>query len=139
MENFKTRFFLSVLVLTAFFSPLVVIVNRENAKRNNKVIADQEMVASVKKDAEAARYQYYIEVAQQREAGKKSMTDAKNQYDALLKEQPKLIQDNQKTVTQTTTVPVVTQKVVNQPVTTTTTASTPIVSQPKASAKTKTS
>lgn len=138
MANIKVRFFITVLVLIAFVGPFMAVVALENAKRENKLMSDQEVAAAVKKDAETARYQYYMDVAKQRETLKQSMADSKSQYEQLLKDQPQMIQANQKTVTQTTTEPVVTQRVVNQPVTTTT-AAAPKTSAPKSSAKTKTS
>jgi hypothetical protein len=135
MANIKARFFLTLLVLVAFFGPFIAVVAVENAKRESRLLSDQSIIASAKKDAEAARYQYYLGVTQQRDNLKQSMADAKAQYEQLLKDQPQKVQDNQKTVTQTTIQPIVVQKVVTQPVTTTTTTA----SKPTSSAKTKTS
>jgi hypothetical protein len=136
MANIKTRFLIAILVLIAFFGPFMAVIAIENAKRESKFIADQAAAIEAKKAAEEARYQYYINVAQQRDVLKKSMTDAKAQYDKLLQDQPKLIQDSQKMVTQTTLQPVVTEKVVEQSTTTTSSAA---ATKPKTSTKTKTS
>lgn len=130
MENIKKRFFLTIVIAGAFFSPYMAVVAFENAKREEQSFQNYAASVAAKKDAEDARYQYYLGVAGQRESLKKSMVDAKDQYDQLLKDQPQMIRDNQKTVTQTTTEPVVTKQVVTQPVTT---------SKPKTSTKTKTS
>lgn len=138
MANLKVRFFLTLVTIAAFSVPFFAVVAVESLKRDKQLLADQELAASIKKDAEAARYEYYLGVAQQRDVLKQSMTDAKAQYEKLLKDQPQMIQDNQKTVTQTTIEPVVTQRVVNVPVTTT--VSTPTAtSKPKTSTKTKAS
>lgn len=139
MTNIKTRFFLILSVLAAFFVPFMAVVAIENMKRENTLLSNQEIAASAKKDEESARYQYYLSVAQQRDALKKAMADSKSQYDKLLKDQPQLIQDSQKTVTQTTVEPVVMQKVVSIPDTAVSASSASTASKPKSSAKTKTS
>lgn len=132
MANIKGRLFLSFVIVIAFFSPFLAVVAFEGMKREEQSFQDQTAAATAKKDAEDARYEYYLGVAGQQDNLKKSMADAKAQYDQLLKDQPQAIQDNQKTVTQTTVEPVVTQQVVSQPVKTT-------KSKPKSSSKTKTS
>jgi len=131
MIHIQARLLLILITLVAFTGPFIGVMVLENIRRDNKLIANQEAVASVKKDADAARYEYYLGIAQQREVLQKSMADAKTEYDKLVSDQSQLIQDNKKTVTQTTTVPVVTQKVTSVPVTT--------YSAPKSSTKTKTS
>ncbi|MDD5083539.1 MAG: hypothetical protein PHT88_01200 [Candidatus Moranbacteria bacterium] len=129
MITIGTRFFLTLSVLAAFFVPLMIVVALETSKQENKLILEQAAAASAKKDAQEARYRYYLGVAQQRAALNKSMADAKDQYEKLLKDQPQMVKDNQKTVTQTTVEPVTVQKVVTSPVST----------KPKSSSKTKTS
>ncbi len=131
MANIQARLLLTLITLVAFTGPFIGVMILENVKRDTKLIANQEAVASVKKDTDAARYEYYLGIAEQREVLRKSMADAKTEYDKLISDQPQLVKDNQKTVTQTTTVPVVTQKVTSVPVTT--------YSAPKSSTKTKTS
>lgn len=136
MPNIKVRFVLTVIACVAFFGPFFAVIAVENAKRDSKLLANQELSASVKKETEEARYRYYLEVAEKRSASSQLMTDAKNLYETLLKKQPELILENQKTVTQTTLEPVVTQKTVTKPVTTTKSTS---AAKPKSSAKSKTS
>lgn len=131
MADMKKRLFLSIVVGGAFLSPFLAIVAFENAKRESQSFRDQMAAAAAKKDAEEARYEYYLGVAGQRESLRRSMAEAKSQYEQLLKDQTQMIRDNQKTVTQTTVEPVVTQKVVTRPPTAS--------SQPKSSSKTKTS
>ncbi len=121
MANIKVRFFLTLLVLAAFFGPFMAVIAVENARRENKVLSDKEIAAAAKKEADDARYQYYLGIAEQRDVLRKSMANSKSQYEQLLKDQPQLIKDNQKTVTQTTTEPVKVQKVVSVPVKSTTT------------------
>lgn len=130
MANIKARLFLSVMTLIAFLGPFAAVVAVENAKRVEQVSKEQEAAALAKKDADEARYQYYLGIAQRREDLRKAMADAKKQYEQLLKDQPGMIDANKQSVTQTIIEPVVTQKIVEQPVTTT---------KPKSSSKTKTS
>ena len=138
MSSIKNRFFLTIIVIMAFFGPFLAVMAIENAKRENKMLGDQMLAAVIRKDAEDARYQYYLGVADQRDSLKQAMADAKTQYEQLLTGQPQAIKDGQTTVSQTTMQPVVTQKVVQQPVTTTVTSSAS-ASKPKSSSKTKTS
>ena len=106
-------------------------------KSESNAFHEQSLIVVTKKDAEAARYQYYLGVADRRASLKQAMADAKAQYNQLLTDQPQMIQDNKKTVEKTIITPVVTQKVVQVPVTTTVT--TPSTSKPSSSTKTKTS
>ena len=121
MANLKVRMVLGFLTLAAFFGPFMAVVAIENAKRDSKATREQELAIAAKKEADDARYQYYLSVTQQRDNLKQSMTDAKAQYEQLLKDQPALVQNKKKTVTQTTLEPVTSKKVVSQPSTTTTT------------------
>lgn len=124
------RLLIVFISLISFIGPFAAVVAVENAKRAEKVISDKQDYATMQKETEAARYQYYLDLAERRNTSKASMAEAKAQYEQLLKNQPDLIKQGQKTVTQTTVEPVTTQKVVNVPVTT---------SKPKSSTKTKSS
>lgn len=137
MANLKTRFVIISIVAFAFFAPFAIIVTLEKMKSESNAFHEQELIVAAKKDAEAARYQYYLGVADRRASLKQAMDEAKVQYDQLMMDQPNLIKDNKKTVEKTVITPVVTQKVVQVPVTTT--INTPSASKPKSSAKTKTS
>jgi hypothetical protein len=95
----------------------------------------QQEIAITQRDAEIARYQYYLDLADRKNNLKQAMQEAKAQYEQLLKDQPGLIKEKQTAVTQTVIQPVVTQKVVTQTVP----VSTSATSKPKSSAKTKTS
>lgn len=137
MVNLKNRFVIVSAVAFTFFAPFAAIVTLEKIKSESAAFHEQELIATAKKDAQDARYQYYLGVADRRESLKQAMADAKAQYDQLIIDQPNLVKDNKKTVEKTVITPVVTQKVVSVPVTTTVNA--PTASKPKASTKTKTS
>lgn len=124
------RLLIIFISLVSFGGPFAAVVAIENAKRVEKVIRERQDYAEAQRETEAARYQYYLDLAERRNNLKTSMSEAKAQYEQLLKNQPDLIKQGQKTVTQTTVEPVTTQKVVNVPVTT---------SKPKSSTKTKSS
>lgn len=131
MSQLKTRFLIIFITLVSFIGPFAAVVAVENAKRAEKLISDKQAYAIAQKETEAARYQYYLDLAERRNNLKTSMTEARAQYEQLLKDQPDLIKQGQKTVTQTTVEPVTTQKVITAPVAPT--------YKPKSSTKTKTS
>lgn len=135
MGTLKTRWLLLLFVGLAFLGPFAAILTIEKAKRAEKLAIQQQEIAIAQRDAEIARYQYYLDLADRKNNLKQAMQEAKAQYEQLLKDQPGLVKEKQTTVTQTVIQPVVTSKVVEQtvPVTTKTT------SKPKTSAKTKTS
>ncbi len=135
MSKFATRFILLIFVLGAFVGPFAAIVTIEKSKRAEKLIAEQQSAAQAQKEAAAIRYQYYLDVNDRRNNLKQAMTDAKAQYDELMKQQPDLVKEKQTTVNQTVIKPVVTQKIVEQQVAPTTTSTT----KPKSSTKTKSS
>lgn len=128
----------------AFFVPFTAILAVENGKRAEKIAREQREYLEAQKAIEQSRYQYYLDIAEHKNNLKRSMADAKTQYEQLLKDQPALIGQHQKQVTQTTVQPVVTEKVV-KPATTaeksssSSSSSSAISSKPKSSAKTKTS
>lgn len=125
------RLLLFFAVVTAFLLPLVAVLAAEKNRQATKALAMQQEYADAKTQADSARYQYYLEISQRKDALKQAMRDAKTQYEQLLKEQPDKIKEKQTAVTQTTIQPVVVQKEVTQTVSTS--------SKPKTSTKTKTS
>ncbi len=130
MNTLKTRFFLFLFVVAAFTAPLTAVMAVEKSKRAESLATKEEEIALAQKDIAFARYQYYLDISDQKNNLKQAMEDAKAQYEQLLKEQPDLVKAKQTTVNQTTIQPVVTQKLVDQQVTS---------SKPKTSTKTKTS
>lgn len=130
MNTLKTRFFLFLFVVAAFTAPLTAVMAVEKSKRAKSLATKEEEIALAQKDIAFARYQYYLDISDQKNNLKQAMEDAKAQYEQLLKEQPDLVKAKQTTVNQTTIQPVVTQKLVDQQVTS---------SKPKTSTKTKTS
>ena len=129
MPGIKTKLTLALITAGAFFGPFAAIVAVENAKKARQAEDERTAYATMKRETEAARYQYYLDLAERKNDLRQSMADAKAQYEQLLKEQPDLIKQNQETVTKTTLEPVVTKKTVEVPVT----------SKPKSSSKTKSS
>lgn len=132
MSKFITRFFLVLFALVAFLGPFAAIIVLDKTKRAERIVSEQREAAQARKEAAAARYQYYLDVDDRKNNLKQAMEEAKKQYEQLLLDQPALIKEKQTTVTQTVIKPVVTQKVVEQKV-----ATTP--AKPKASTKTKSS
>lgn len=136
MPGIKTKITLALITVGAFFGPFVAIVAVENAKRVQKFSSEQEAYAAMKRETEAARYQYYLDLAERKNNLRQTMADSKAQYEQLLKDQPGLVKANQKTVTKTTLEPTVTKKVVEVPSTSKSSSSS---SKPKASTSTKSS
>jgi len=139
MSKFTTRFILIIFVLGAFIGPFAAIVTIEKSKRAEKLVAEQQSAAQAQKEAATIRYQYYLDVNDRRNNLKQAMADAKAQYDELIKQQPGLVKEKQKTINQTVIKPVVTQKVVEQKVAATKSTSSTSAAKPKSSTKTKTS
>ncbi len=138
MPGIKTKLTLALITAGAFFGPFVAIVTVENAKRAQKFTSEQEAYAAMKRETEAARYQYYLDLAERKNNLRQSMADSKAQYEQLLKDQPGLVKANQKTVTKTTLEPTVTKKVVEVP-STSKSSSSSSSSKPKTSTSTKAS
>lgn len=136
MPGLKTKLTIALITAGAFFGPFAAIVTVENAKKAQKFEREREAYAAMKRETEAARYQYYLDLAERKNNLRQSMADAKTQYEQLLKDQAGLVKANQKTVTKTTLEPVVTKKVVEVP---TTTKSSSSSSKPKTSTSTKSS
>jgi hypothetical protein len=140
MPGIKTKLTLALITAGAFFGPFAAIVAVENAKRVQKFSSEQEAYAAMKRETEAARYQYYLDLAERKNNLRQSMADAKAQYEQLLKDQPSLVKANQKTVTKTTLEPTVTKKVVEVPTTSkSSSSSSSSSSTPKTSTSTKSS
>ena len=131
MPNLRTRLLIVFISLVAFAGPFAAVVAIKNIKQAEKSASEEEAYAAEKKGADAARYQYYLDLADRRNNSKTSMAQAKAEYERLLKDQPDLIKQGQHTVTQTTVEPVTTQQTITVPVTPTT--------KPKTSTKTKSS
>lgn len=135
MKKFITRLTLFLFVLLAFLGPLAAIVVLEKSRRAESIAAKEEEIALAQKDVALARYQYYLDINDQKSNLKEAMQQAKAQYEQLLKDQPGLVKDKQTTVQQTVIRPVVTQQVVTQQVSSSSSTS----SKPKTSTKTRTS
>ncbi|MEI8096777.1 MAG: hypothetical protein WCG73_01575, partial [Candidatus Moraniibacteriota bacterium] len=119
--------FFLLLSIGSFFAVLFV----EEDRRLAKVKADQDQFLNNARAVEQARQAYLESVAQSRDASKQGMATAKTQYEQLLKDQPSLVQKNQKQTT--TSVPTLV------PVASSSNVSSAQTTKPKAATKTKTS
>ncbi|MEP7162423.1 MAG: hypothetical protein ABI747_01525 [Candidatus Moraniibacteriota bacterium] len=133
MNKIKTRFWLSLITVLAFFAPLVAVFAVEQIKNSTQLAQEQENYLASLSASDEARAQYYQNVEAKKSALQKTMADAKAQYDALMKDQPAQVAAHTQSQTQTTTQPVTLQKIV-QP-----SSSSSSTSQPKSTRKTKTS
>lgn len=89
--------FFIILFGGSFFAVLAVEENSRLAKSK----AGQEQFLNDVKALDRARQAYFDSIVQSRTLSKADMTTAKAQYEALLKNQPSLIQQNQKQTTTT--------------------------------------
>lgn len=128
MEKGKIRFIVALVVVIALAGSLFGVLFHEQKKRIATAELNRKSFVEEQQAVEQARKQYFDSVAAKRAELRSGMTESKNQYEELLKNQSDVIAKNQKTTTQTVTVPVQT------------TVKTPVaVSKPKATRKTKSS
>ena len=116
------------VVIIAFSALFFGVLYREQARRIAKAESDRQAFLESQRLIEQDRKQYFESVAAKRADLRAGMLESKRQYEELLKNQPQAIAQNQKTTTQTVTVPV--QTTVKTPVT---------VSKPTSTRTTKTS
>ena len=128
MEKGKIRFIIALVVTIAFSALLFGVLYREQVRRIAKAESDRQAFLESQRLIEQDRKQYFESVAAKRADLRAGMLESKRQYEELLKNQPQAIAQNQKTTTQTVTVPV--QTTVKTPVT---------VSKPTSTRTTKTS
>ena len=128
MEKGKIRFIIALVVIIASSALLFGVLYREQARRIAKAESDRQAFLEQQQAVEQDRKQYFESVAAKRIDLRAGMLESKRQYEELLKNQPQAIAQNQKTTTQTVTVPV--QTTVKTPVT---------VSKPTSTRTTKTS
>lgn len=121
--------FFLLLSVGSFFVVLAV----EEDRRLAKTKIEQAQFLSNMNEIEQARKAYLESVAQSRDASRQGMATAKAQYEALLKDQPALIEKSKKQTV--TTVPV--KQLV--PVATSSNVKSTQTSKPKATRTTKTS
>ncbi len=129
MDKTKTRIILVLIAVIIFggsyFGVLVTEQKKRLAGRNATASDIQESLS----EADRLRAEYFAAIEAKKAELSKAMGDAKTQYDALLKNQPTLIDANKKGVS----VPVQKTVTVQTPTTTVT------KSRPQATRKTKTS
>ena len=124
----KLRFIVVLVVMITLSGALFGVLYHEQEKRIAKAEWNRRAFLEEQQIIEQDRKQYFESVAAKRAELRSGMTESKNQYEELLKNQSDVIAKNQKTTTQTVTVPVQT------------TVKTPVaVSKPKATRKTKSS
>lgn len=96
MSKVALRIILISFFLLLFGGSFFAVLAVEEDKRLTKIKAEQEQFLSNAREIEQARQTYLDGVAQSREASRQGMIMAKSQYEQLLKDQPSLIQKNQK-------------------------------------------
>lgn len=127
----KTRVWLSIITVLAFFIPLMTIVVVEYAKNASQIAASRKAYLSNLEVTNEERAKYYENIEAQRKTYIESMDAAKAQYETLLQDQPAQVKAHQTTKVETVNQPVVVQKKVTVPASTS--------SKPKSSRSTKTS
>ncbi|MGK2848726.1 MAG: hypothetical protein ACSLEX_01510 [Minisyncoccota bacterium] len=133
MHTLKTKIFPFLIIVIAFVSPTFAVLFIEHARQITKAKSERQDIELAQVEAERARYEYLTVVENQKKSMEQVMSESRTQYEQLLKNQPELIKDNQTTTTRTVMKPIVTQKIVEQPVAPT------IKSKPKSSSTTKSS
>lgn len=131
MDKIKIRIIVILLSIIAFGGTYFAVLAAEESKRLAKQSVDQEEFLKSIREMDLARKSYLESVMQSRAASKQNMDQAKQQYEELLKNQPMLIQENQKQTTAK-----VEQLV---PVAKSSNVSTAQTEKPKSTRKTKTS
>ena len=131
MNKISSKIILVSIVVLLFGGSFFTVLAVEGTKRLAKIRSEQQQFLENVREAEQARQAYLENVAQSREASRKEMDAAKDQYESLLKDQPSLIQDNQKQ-----TVTTVKELV---PVADSSNVSSTQTSKPKSTSTTKTS
>lgn len=112
----KTRVWLSVITVLAFFVPLMTIVAVEYAKNASQIAASRKEYLSNLEVTNEERARYYENIEAKREEYAESMNTAKAQYETLLQDQPAQIKSHQTTKLETVSQPVVVKKKVTVPV-----------------------
>ena len=112
MSKLKTRIWLFFITIFAFVVPFGVIMAVERTKQADKLAQSEKDYLAMQVSSDQTRSQYYLDVAQRKNELKQAMDDNKARYEELLKNQPSIIADHQKQVSQTTTQAVVTKQVV---------------------------
>jgi len=101
MNKTSLRVILALFFIILFGGSFFAVLAGEENKRLAKSKADQEQFLSDVQALDRARQAYLESVLQSRTASKADMATAKAQYETLLKDQPSLIQQNQKQTTTT--------------------------------------
>lgn len=115
MNKIALRIILVSFFLLLFGGSFFAVLAVEEDKRVAKIKSGQEQFLANAREIEQARQDYLDGVAKSREASRQAMTTAQGQYETLLKNQPALIQQNQKQTTTTVSqlVPVASSSNVN--------------------------
>lgn len=96
MDKIKIRVIVILLSIIAFGGTYFAVLAAEENKRLAKNTVDREQFMNDVRELDRARQAYLDSVLQNRAASKQDMTTAKAQYEELLKNQPTLIEQNQK-------------------------------------------
>lgn len=101
MGKTKIRVIIVLLFIILFGGAYFAVLAAEENKRLAKNVADREQFMNDVRDLDQARKVYLESVLQSRTASQQDMAKAKKQYEKLLKNQPTLVQQNQKQTTTT--------------------------------------
>ena len=101
MDKTKIRVIIVLLFIIFFGATYFSVLAAEENKRLAKNKSDQEQFLNSIRETDLARKSYLESVLQSRTASKQNMELAKQQYEESLKNQPALIQQNQKQATTT--------------------------------------
>ncbi|HCJ45524.1 MAG: hypothetical protein GW815_01925 [Candidatus Moranbacteria bacterium] len=136
MNKISLRIILVSFFLLLFGGSFFAVLAAEEDKRIAKIRAEREQFLASAKETADARTAYLEGLTQSREAARQEMQKAKGQYETLLKNQPALVKQNEKTTTTTVKqlVPVASSSNVASSQTTKS-----VVSKPKATTKSKAS
>lgn len=129
MDKTKTRIILVLISVIILGGSYFGVLATEQKKRLASRYVAQEDLVTLMTEMERVRREYFVAVEERRAEFRQSMDSAKAQYEALLKEQPALIDANKKGVT----IPVKKTVTVEVPTTTVT------KSKPQSTRKTKSS
>jgi ElaB/YqjD/DUF883 family membrane-anchored ribosome-binding protein len=99
MGKTKIRVIIVLLFIILFGGVYFVVLATEENKRLAKNSTAQEQFMNDVRDLDQARKIYLESVLRNRAASKQEMDRAKEQYEKLLKDQPALVQNNQKQTT----------------------------------------
>ncbi len=99
MNKISIRIILTSFALFGFGASFFAVLASEEDKRVAKIQAERDAFLASAKETADARKAYLEGITQSRELAREEMKKAKGQYETLLKNQPALVKQNEKTTT----------------------------------------